>query len=167
MRQAVLGIIILAVGAALAVLVFMTRGESLYDCRFQLSADKVAYRLTDVVTLTAQIVPRNARSLTVSEQLYNNIRIWNLEYGKDSAHDHGKPIRYHFTPGKPLQFQINGKFTKRDDGSLWLDFGDYGRASVRSNQSPPLRFVILPYRIPISDSVEWGSSNELQLRFDY
>ena len=166
LRQLLLGILIAIVGAGIVTFAIITRGESLYDCKFELSADKAAYKVDDVIVLTAQITPSSARSLTVSEDLCNNLSLWNVEFRKQGLPCDGRPVRRHFTPGKPLQFQIRGKCTRHEDGTVWLDFGDYGRASIRDNKFPPLRFVVLPYRIPMQDSVEWGSSNELQLRFE-
>lgn len=156
-----------AVGAIMTVIIIpgfiLSRGETLYDCSFQLHSDKDAYRLGDVILLTHEIIPKTARTLTLNQQLYNNIRISNLENCKERQRN-GKPVRYKLSPEKPLSFKTTGRISRGEDGIILVDFGDYGRAQIKEKELPPLRFSVMPYKIPRADSVKWDRSNELQLR---
>jgi len=161
---AILGVVVLVTVAS--ILAFMTRGETLYDCTFRLTSNKDVYTLGDVIILTVEILPRKARRLTLSENPYRNIVIWNMQEGKGELHNQGKPVRYELAPDKPLRFKINGSIVQRQDGSVWVDFGDFGKGMIKGERFPELRFSLLPYKIPPLDSVEWGASNKLQLALE-
>lgn len=145
---------------------FFTRGETLYDCSFQLASKTNVYKTGDAIVMTATVVPQKARSLTLDEDIHLNILIWNMQGVQRNRSNRAKPVRYEFSPESPLRFEIQGRIVVHEDGTPWVDFGKYGTGPIKDKTFPELRFAVRPSRVPLLDSAEWGASNSLQLTLE-
>ena len=143
---------------------FVDGGESLYDCDFVLSTDKDVYAMGDCVRLKLRIIPEAKRNLSLSENLYNAISLgYEFNDGLSRFYDKGAKVTYELSPETPLEFEIFGAIYKDEEGKIWLDFHEFGKAAIHNGSFHKVSFGVSPYYYEFLDSVEWGGSNELEI----
>jgi hypothetical protein len=142
------------------------QGETLYDCRVHLASDKATYNIGENVRLIISVIPNKPRFLTLSEDLHQSVRIWNVQNQSTDRFDRGQKVKYQLSPARPLNLEVLGRVVSDEAGITWVDFGKFGRICTSRKEFPELRCSVIPYTVRRFDSADWLPSNDLALKLN-